>query len=98
MSISHSSKPMQNLVAVRMPDESVCCVCNLPKPRHSTVRRRISRFLSIMLWVLCIPALAQTHGDRSPCLTCHSEAMTQPKTQMGRAFAFSESNPVLGTH
>ena len=62
------------------------------------MRRRISRFLTIMLWVLCIPALAQTHGDRSPCMTCHSEAMTQPQTQMGRAFAFSESNPVLGTH
>lgn len=60
-------------------------------------RRKIS-WLAILLGMICIPALAQVRGDASGCATCHSEGMTQPLTQMGRALSLSGSNPVLETH
>lgn len=55
----------------------------------------------LLIWVACVPAVAQQRQSNSPsaCAHCHAaQATSQPRTPMGRAVELPGENPTFKAH
>jgi len=69
--------------------------------RRHAVNLWFEILIGILLWIACVPAVAQERQNNSAaaCVHCHAaQAATQPRTPMGRAIELPGGNPTLKAH